>query len=252
MHHMDFATYFTPDDPQRLRDLYAYPDNPGQPWMRVNFVSSIDGAVAVSGVSGGLGTPADKTAFDVMRELCDVVVVGAGTIRAENYGGVVLGLAAKERRVASGLSPVPPILAVSARAFLDPDSRLFRETEVPPILLVGRDADPETIVALRSAGADVHLSETATVRSTDIEALLSALNLRRALCEGGPSLFGQLIADNAVDELCITTSPQLVGGNAGRISLSPQAMPTPMKLAHILVDTDGTVLSRWVRDRPRS
>ncbi|NMM86315.1 hypothetical protein B2J88_18430 [Rhodococcus sp. SRB_17] len=251
MHRTHIATYFTPEDPDGLRALYAYPENLTHPWLRVNFVSSIDGAVSVSGVSGGLGTPADKTVFGILRELCDVVVVGAGTARSENYGGAVMSDDAQERRVDAGLAPVPPILIVSARASVDPDSRLFRDTTVPPILLVGRDADPVAVANLRAAGADIHRSDNPAVRSIDIEKAVSQLNLPRILCEGGPSLFGQLIADDAVDELCITTSPQLVGGAAGRIATSPHALPTPMTPAHILTDADGTILSRWVRRRPR-
>src|SRR3546814_3976996 len=83
--------------------------------MRVNFVSSIDGCVAVDGVSGGLGTPADKSVFGILRELCDVVVVSAGTARAENYGGVQVSDEARARRTADGLAPVPPIDRKSTR-----------------------------------------------------------------------------------------------------------------------------------------
>lgn len=248
---MDIATYFTPGHDDELRGLYAYPENLSQPWMRVNFVSSIDGCVAVDGVSGGLGTPADKSVFGILRELCDVVVVGAGTARAENYGGVQVSDEARARRTADGLAPVPPILVVSAHASIDPESRLLRDTEIPPILVVGSAADSAAISALRSAGAQVEVTDSPNVSSGDIDRALSARKLRRALCEGGPSLFGQLIEDNAVDELCITTSPQLVGSKVGRISLSPNAMPTSMRPAHILGDSDGTILTRWVRQQPR-
>ncbi|MFE5642911.1 pyrimidine reductase family protein [Rhodococcus sp. NPDC056516] len=248
---MDIATYFTPGHEDELRSLYAYPENLSQPWMRVNFVSSIDGCVSVDGVSGGLGTPADKSVFGILRELCDVVVVGAGTARAENYGGVQISDAARARRTAGGLAPVPPILVVSAHASIDPGSRLLRDTEVPPMLVVGRDADSASISALRSAGAQVEVTDSPNVTSGDIDRALSVRKLRRVLCEGGPSLFGQLIEDNAVDELCITTSPQLVGSKVGRISLSPNAMPTAMRPAHILGDSDGTILTRWVRQQPR-
>ncbi len=97
VHRLDFATYLTRDEgnagqpaqlsDDHLRSLYGYPDRLDRPWIRTNFVSSIDGAVTVDGVSAGLGTPADKRVFAVLRELADVVVVGAGTVRSENYGG---------------------------------------------------------------------------------------------------------------------------------------------------------------------
>ncbi len=98
----------------------------------------------------------------------------------------------------------------------------------------------------------MEVTDSPNVTSGDIDRALSARKLRRVLCEGGPSLFGQLIEDNAVDELCITTSPQLVGGAKSAESHSPpNAMPTAMRPAHILGDTDGTILTRWVRQQPR-
>src|SRR5919202_5115354 len=95
---------------------YAWPDEPG-PYVRVNFVASLDGAVTVEGRSGGLGTAADKTVFRLLRELAEVVLVGAGTVRAENYGG-------GKRPTRGGATP-PPLAVVTGSADLDPASRLF-------------------------------------------------------------------------------------------------------------------------------
>ncbi|MFZ2175103.1 MAG: pyrimidine reductase family protein [Rhodococcus sp. (in: high G+C Gram-positive bacteria)] len=258
MRRLQNATYFTPGypgpDPQsgeltagEIRELYAYPAPGPRPWVRANFVCSIDGAVSFDGVSGALGTPADKAVFDTLRELADVVLVGAGTARSENYGGARLSAEARRRRLASGMSAVPPIAVVSARAHLDPQSRLFTDTEVPPIVLTGADADPERVAAITELGARVVVVGTAEVTSASIVTALADLGLSRVLCEGGPGLFGQLTADDVVDELCLTTSPTLVGGIAGRITTSPLAHRVPMMPAHVLTDTDGTVLTRWVR-----
>src|SRR5690606_756735 len=74
-------------DDDALARCYAYPRQLAGPWLRANFVSSIDGAFAVDGVSKGLGTDADHRVFHVLRELAEVILVGAGTVRAENYGG---------------------------------------------------------------------------------------------------------------------------------------------------------------------
>ncbi|PTR26746.1 riboflavin biosynthesis pyrimidine reductase [Rhodococcus sp. OK519] len=230
-----------------LRSLYGYPDELDSPWFRVNFVSSIDGAVSVDGVSGGLGTPADKRVFTVLRELADVIVVGAGTARSENYGGAHTDTELAQRRTGSGLSAVPPIAVVTASARLDPTSRLFTDTTIPPLVLTSAAADATRLQHLRDAGADVQIVAEREVRGTDLVSALDQRGLRRVLCEGGPGLFGTLLEDGVVDELCVTTSPRLIGGTAGRISLSPTAVPTSMVPRHVLADADGTLLTRWVR-----
>ena len=74
-------------DPCRPRHVYAdLPDVAGRPGVRLNMIASVDGATAVDGVSGGLGGPADRRVFGVLRSLADVVLVAAGTVRAEGYG----------------------------------------------------------------------------------------------------------------------------------------------------------------------
>nr|WP_197059901.1 pyrimidine reductase family protein [Prescottella defluvii] len=257
MHRLDIATYFTRetdagDRPSELSDddlrsLYGYPAALDRPWVRVNFVASIDGAVAVDGASAALGSPADKRVFAVLRELADAIVVGAGTVRAENYGGARTSPALVDRRTATGLTAIPPIVVVTASGNLDPESRLFTDTSVPPLVLTSAAADPDRLARLRDAGAAV---ETVADRDVTGPAVVDALDrrgLRRVLCEGGPGLFGTLVGDGVVDELCLTTSAQLVAGAAGRIAVSAAASPTPMTRAHVLGDDDGTLLTRWVR-----
>ncbi len=68
-----------------LARLYAYP--PG-PWLRANFVASVDGAAHLDGASAGLSSDADRHVFALLRTLADVVLVGAGTARTERYGPV--------------------------------------------------------------------------------------------------------------------------------------------------------------------
>ncbi|WP_072691063.1 pyrimidine reductase family protein [Rhodococcus marinonascens] len=251
MHRAHIGTNFTSDGGEltedALRGLYAYPKHIPGPWIRANFVCSIDGAVSVDGRSGALGTPADKQVYDTLRELADVVVVGAGTVRTEDYGGVRIGPDGRQRRVESGMSDLPPIAVVSARAHLDPHSRLFNDTEVAPIVVTCADADPARVADLTSAGARVVTAGEHEVTSTGLITALDGLGLHRVLCEGGPSLFGRLAGDDAIDELCLTTAPVLAGGTAGRIATSPRAQVTAMAPAHILIDSDGTVLTRWVR-----
>lgn len=203
------------------------------PSVRVNFVSSIDGAAAVDGRSGGLGTAADKAVFGLLRELADVVLVGAGTVRAEDYRGA--------RRPTRGRPTPPPIAVVTGSADLDPASRLFTDTVVPPLVLTVGSAPERLRSALAAAGGDVVVLPRLTP-----DALLAELGgrgLARVLCEGGPSLFGALQAADAVDELCLTVSPLLAGGDAGRIAHGPPGSPArPMELAGVLHAEDALLL----------
>lgn len=258
---LDIATYFTSESdvsrvrrgplaPSDLQRLYAYPPRPRRPWIRANFVASIDGAVTADGVSAGLGTPADKSVFAVLRTLADAILVGAGTVRAENYGGVRFSADEKTRRADLGLSPVPPVVVITASANLAPNARIFTDTEIPPIVVTAEAASPDARSALASAGAQVVEVPGDNVGTAEILAALDGLGLHRILCEGGPGLFGQLLSDDAVDDVCLTTAPLLVAGSAGRISHSAESSLHRMTRAHVVADDDGTLLTRWVKHRP--
>lgn len=219
-------------DDAALAAHYAYPEVDAS-YVRVNFVSSLDGAVSVDGVSGGLGSDGDKRVFGMLRELAEVVLVGAGTVRAEDYRGA--------RKPTRGTDSPPPIAVVTGSADLDPGSRLFTDTLVPPIVLTTASAPRSRRDALTAAGADVAVLDRLTP-----DALLAELGgrgLHRVLCEGGPSLHGALQAADAVDELCLTLAPLLAGGTAGRIATGPDgAPPRTMSLVGTLTDGDALLL----------
>lgn len=202
----------------RLEAHYAFPETLQRPWVRVNFVSSLDGAVTSGGSSRALSHPVDQEVLGLIRSLSDVVLVGLGTALAEGYRGVKRHEVRAELRSRLGLSEVPPIALVTARAALPLDSPLLTDTLVPPIVITCGSAPAERRAALADAGADVVVAGTDRV---DLAAALEALEqrgLRRIGCEGGPRLFGSLVDDDLVDELCLTLSPSLASGDAGRIA----------------------------------
>jgi riboflavin-specific deaminase-like protein len=216
---------------------YAYPEQLTAPFVRVNFVSSADGAVSVDGKSGELGGDGDRLVFGVLRRLAEVVLVGAGTVRTEDYRGA--------RKPTEGRDQPPPIAVVTGSADLDPASRLFTDTAVPPVVLTLDSAPAERRDRLADAGADVAVLDRLTP-----DALLGALaerGLHRVLCEGGPSLFGQLLAADTVDELCLTLSPLLVGGAAGRISRGPDGTPPRGMALAAALHQDGALFLRYRR-----
>lgn len=236
-------------DDAALERLYAYPDPLDRPLVRVNFVSSLDGAVTVAGRSEGLSSKPDKRVFALLRDLADVVLVGLGTALVEGYRGVKRTEVRLERRRRLGLSDVPPIAVVTGTCALDPMAPLVTDTTTPLVVLTCAAAPEERRAALAEAGADVVVVGDEEV---DLAAALAALDergLRRICCEGGPALFGSLVAADLVDELCLTVSPLLTGGEAGRITrgAAPDA-PLRLRLASALHAEDSLLL-RYARPR---
>ncbi|WUL67874.1 pyrimidine reductase family protein [Amycolatopsis sp. NBC_00345] len=227
-----------------LERVYGYPEPLAGPFVQVNFVASADGAAAVDELSRGLSHPADRRVFLLARDLADVILVGAGTARAEDYRGARSNPARAARRARLGLAVTPPIAVVTRSAALDPASRLFTDTSVPPLVITTTKADT---AALAEAGASVIAAGEDDVDLPRALAMLAERGLRRVDCEGGPALFAALAAADLVDQLCLTVSPLLAGGGAGRIAAG-QAVSPPRRLdlASILVE-DGFTLLRYRR-----
>lgn len=231
---------------EALAVAYAYPAPPAglvEPFVRLNFVASADGAVTVDGVSGGLGAPGDSTLFGVLREVADVVVAGSGTVRAEGYRGARTSPGLRSRRRARGQAEVPPIAVVTASCDLDPSSALFTDTAVPPLVLTAGTAEPTDRERLRAAGAEVVVVGDASVQAGDVLAALAERGLTRVLCEGGPALAGTFAAADRVDELCLSLAPQLAGPGARRILDGPAwAGARTLRLAGVVAHEDGLML----------
>jgi riboflavin biosynthesis pyrimidine reductase len=233
----------------RLADLYAYPDNLQSCWVRGNMITSLDGGAADDGKSGGLAGPGDRAVFVQMREAADVVLVGAATVRVENYAGAQLSVAARQERQRRGQAEVPPIAIVTRSGDLDPTALVFTRTEVPPLILTCTRSLDDTRSRL-GAVADVIDASGPDPDSVDPASALRVLaerRLFRVLSEGGPSLLGLLIENGLLNELCLTAAPILVGGAARRIVTGPGQVHTRMRRTHVLTDDDGYLYTRYVR-----
>jgi riboflavin biosynthesis pyrimidine reductase len=225
----------------------AYAVDRTRPSVRMNFVTSLDGAVEVDGYSRGLSDPADQRVLHALRVHADAVMVGAGTLRHEGYGAMRLDPADQDQRTAHGLAAHPTLVIVSSSLALDPGHRAFTTAPVRPVVLTHGAAPADRRTAL-SAVADVLECGDSTVDQLVGLAALHDRGLDHVLCEGGPHLFGALLAADAVDELCLTLSPLLAGSGAGRIVADGRrATPARMRLVHLLAAGD-TLLSRYARD----
>jgi 5-amino-6-(5-phosphoribosylamino)uracil reductase len=228
------------DDDDVLAGAYRLP--PGR-HLRVNFVAALDGAIAVEGRSGGLGSAGDRRVFRVLRALSDVVLVGAGTAAAEGYRPVFADSPVGRLRAELGRPPVAPVAVVSRRASLDPTDQLVTGAVAPTILVTCAGADPGRRSALSAAGVDVLVSGDDDVDLPAALDQLAARGLEQVLCEGGPALFRAALTAGVVDELDLTIAPLLVGGGPG---LLPTRLPEPARgeLRQVL-EEDGTLFARY-------
>jgi riboflavin biosynthesis pyrimidine reductase len=221
-----------------------------RPWVLANMIASIDGAATdPTGHSAGLGGPADLRVFSAIRAVADIVLAGAGTVRTELYGPARLPPAQEEVRRGRGQSPQPRIAVVTRSLALDLDLPLFRDAsdDCRPIVIT-TTAGLDRVRGHGGATAARDLAMVAEVvvageQSVDWGTALRALRTTAragvVLVEGGPTTNTQLFAADLVDELCLTVSPQLVGGDGLRI-LSGLGMDAPrrMTLDRVLLEDD--------------
>jgi 5-amino-6-(5-phosphoribosylamino)uracil reductase len=214
----------------------------GRPWVMVNFISSADGGTAIGGKSSGLGDDDDKALFHAMRAVADVILVGSGTVEAENYRPVTLDEERRERRVAAGLTEVPVLAIVSGRLGFDPEARVFSDPEHRPMVITGPEAEPAKLAMIGDSADMVFLDDVTPA------AILGRLAAARViLCEGGPTLVGQFVADHLVDELNLTIAPTMIGGRSARIAHgAPAEPPLDMRLDRALFG-DRSLFLRYLR-----
>jgi riboflavin biosynthesis pyrimidine reductase len=210
-------------------DFEALYRPPSLPWLRVNMVSTLDGAAnGESGKSGSINNEADKRVFHALRDQADAIVVGAGTARTERY------------RVAA-----VPLVIVSHRGLVPEQLR-----DAPPgKLLLVTCADSVGLDECRSMlGRDqVIVVGKSQVDLAAMRDELVARGFRNLLSEGGPHLLRDLLDAGVVDELDLTWVPQVIGGVHPRI-LEGAGVRVPMRLA-LLLEEDGTLIGRWLVER---
>ena len=222
-----------------LAALYAAPQlPPGAVHVRAIMTTTIDGAIAgADRTSGSLHDPDDSFLFSVLRALADVVLVGASTVRAEDYRSV----RGREDLLRPSLRPggAPrPALAIWSRSgelpdYVDPDQPTYLLT---PSAGAGEAAERSGLPAAQVLAAD---SPQEAVEA------LAARGMRLIQAEGGPSALARLAEAELLDELCFTTAHRTVGGPSPRV-LDGAAHETRWTLESLLLG-EGATLSRYRR-----
>jgi riboflavin biosynthesis pyrimidine reductase len=213
-----------------------------RPYTIANFVESVDGRATFDGRSSALGDDGDKHVFRALRSVCDVVLAGTGTLAAEHYGRLVRDADVQAARARHGLAPQPLLCTIT------------RSGHIPAEIPLLGDADARVVIY---SGATVELADVAA--SVDVVtvdpgrlSVASALHDLRArrqarlvLCEGGPTILGQLIEHRVIDELFLTSPGKLAGG-AGPGIVSGLALQDPLAVSLLwLLEQDGSLFLRY-------
>ena len=236
-----------PAPAEEVAALEAYAHAGAERRVRVNMVASVDGAAVVDGRVGALSGPADFQLLQLLRGLCDVLLVGAGTVRAEGYGAVVAPAEAAELRRDAGQLAHPRLAVLSRSLDLDLASSAFADAPERPLVLTTELADPARVREVQGVAEVVVAGE----RSVDLAVALDLLEQRglsRILSEGGPQALAELYAADLVDELCLAVSPVVVAGHEARLTDGP-ALPSPV-VVHLdaAYERDGFLFLRYGRD----
>lgn len=215
-------------------------------FCRVNMIASLDGAATLGGRSGTLGDAQDQRLMSVLRSHADVVLVGAGTVAAEGYGGAAVVDADAAWRSARGRDAQPRFAVVSSRLELEPRHPFFADALTRPLLVTSGRAPRGRREALAEV-ADVVIAGDDRVDLRAGLAELAARGLRSVLSEGGPGLFGALAEADLVDEACVTLSPTLVAGGAPRIAASAREVARRLRMVHA-IPGERMLFLRYARD----
>lgn len=227
-------------------DEYALPASGRH--LRVNMVASADGAATAGGRVGVLSGTADQLLLHELRTLCDVLLVGAGTVRAEGYGPIRLAPEQQRRRAAVGQAPLPRLAVLTRSLDLDLAAPVFTEATARPLVLTTEAATVHRREAAAEV-ADVLLAGTDDVDPAAVVEQLAGLGLGRILSEGGPRVLNQLLAADLVDELCLAVAPVAVGGRELRITDGPAFAPPRMLHLAAAYERDEFLFLRYGRPR---
>ena len=166
-------------------------------------------------------------------------------MRVEGYGGLRVDEQDAAWRRAHGMPEQPRVAVVSSRLDLGPGHPFFTRATARPIVVTHAAAPADRRAALAEV-ADVLVCGDEAVDPRAMVAALADAGLPQVLCEGGPHLFGSLTEADLVDELCLSLSPLLVAGGAGRIVRGAPEVERRMRLVHAIPAGD-LLLLRYAR-----
>ena len=214
-------------------------------WVTGHMVAGLDGTAAIHGRVGALSTEPDQDLFRRMRQIADVVMVGAQTVRSEGYAPMRLSESARAQRRTRGQSEMPPVAVVSRSLDLDWSSQVFAAAPeyARTIVITCAGADPKRLAAAEVAATVIIAGDDRVEPEKALQAL-AGLGHRVVLCEGGPRWLGELVAADRLDELCLSISP-MMGGDPLPVSVAPPGADIAQFSLKSTMIADDTLFLRY-------
>lgn len=239
----------TVDSTELLRDLGLGARAPAErPFVAVNFAATVDGRIALGGRPGAIGDDGDTEVFRRLRTQADALLVGTGTLAAEQYSRPIRRAELRAAREAIGLAPVPPLVVIARSGRLPLEIPLFQDPDAHAIVYTEVATEPPAVPARvelqRIDPAAGEPTLTAALRH-----LRREHGVRSLLCEGGPQLLSGLLHEGLVDELFLTVAPQLAGGGGEPTLTGGTALPSPAELTLVwALERRGSLYLRYAID----
>ncbi|TNM55171.1 pyrimidine reductase family protein [Brevibacterium sediminis] len=214
-------------------------------WVTGHMVAGLDGTAAIHGRVGALSTEPDQDLFRRMRQIADVVMVGAQTVRSEGYAPMRLSESARAQRRTRGQSEMPPVAVVSRSLDLDWSSQVFAAApaHARTIVITCARADPDRLAVAEEAATVIIAGEERVEPAAALQAL-AGLGYQVVLCEGGPRWLGELVAADRLDELCLSISP-MMGGDPLPVSVAPPGADIAQFSLKSAMVADDTLFLRY-------
>jgi len=240
---VDFHSCAPDEELPSLVDWYSWPA--GRSWLRCMMLVTLDGAFrGPDGTSRSLTSPADQHVFTQVRRLSDAVLVGAQTLRAEQYEPLVEG-EDSPTRLSRGMTPAPVLVVVTSSMDLPWDDAVFRDSTMPPLVVTTEDA-PAAAIERARRNCEVITLPGGRLDPFQLASAIAYRGLTHVVCEGGPTLLAQLSRAGLVDEADITIAP--VQSSGGQIVTGAPVATPPRLTLEALIEQDGWLFTRYVRD----
>lgn len=217
-----------------------------RPFLISNFAATLDGRIALDGRSGAIGDDGDHEVFVRLRTQVDALLVGTGTIGAEQYSRPIRRPELQAAREAIGLAPVPPLVTITRSGRLPLEIPLFHDPTAVVLVYTSAGGVAAPDVPAQVTVERIDPQRDGALLTGALHHLRSVHGIRSLLCEGGPLLLSGLLHERLVDELYLTVAPQLAGGGGEPTMTSGAALPAPTALELLwTLERNGSLYLRY-------